>query len=716
MQEENFGIRQNVWNGLKSSFSRMSIALFGSAARIVTLDETDNDLGKTDLYQNIYLNPKHKLVAELPETEAVMMITGVYGHESMHQKMTDFSVFARETEKKPEDEQETFHMICNIIEDPAIEHFAYQFFGGKLLNAMRFCIMQTYRKAPPLEQSKTPAAQFFNALIQYGDGGILKGSFTFPEARRIFHEVIPFVDSAIETFDTQRRIMYMDKVFELSRPIWEPEKDFIAALHEVWQQLGRDHKNSSGFGDPSMREKIKKGGTESKIQRRRKITFRRVSKEEAESIIKNAGNAADDPNADIEVLITDEPLNMPEGGAAMPLPAAQGNGNGTEKKGDKEQDAETGSGVGKEGEADEASDAPSAGLEGSQTDMDAPEDGTSEKDGVPFSGVSMGGFSGFDNGETEITEEEYHLSDDMLKEIVKDIKKAIQEDEREKIAVQDNENLDFTPSSKEYKGVKCVNYKVTVDAGNAEAVYQNLTSPMEGMISSIVGQFKRIFRKDKGNKEYRNSGKVSIKRLTSGKMTTRVFERYRAPENKSDMAALMLIDESGSMSGEKSETARNTAIMLAEAFAKLHVPLKVIGFTEGFGSVEHFHYLSWKNNPQERQKLLNITARMGNFDGYAIRYGSDLLNKRKEEHKLMIVVSDGYPASRYYSSFEEGVNDTRNAVQHASKKAKVLGILIGNESPEQHQYMYGINLLHITEVEQLPSLLAQRIKRIVKGW
>lgn len=82
----------------------------------------------------------------------------------------------------------------------------------------------------------------------------------------------------------------------------------------------------------------------------------------------------------------------------------------------------------------------------------------------------------------------------------------------------------------------------------------------------------------------------------------------------------------------------------------------------------------------------------------------------------MIVISDGQPAASYYEDDEDAINDTRNAVQQASKKAKVLGILLGKGSPNVHQYMYGINFMHVAQISDLPALLAQRIKRIVKGW
>lgn len=703
------GISPKLWRGLTAKFVRMSVALCGHTMKIVTLDETDKDLGKTDHYGNVYLNPCHPIIAERSEKEATTLVTGIFGHEMMHQLMSDFKMFKRETKKKPEDEQDAFHMICNIIEDPTIEYFAHQFFGGKLLKALRYTVMQLYREGDCLEKSKSPAQQFFNALIQYGDGGLLKGSFTFPEARKVFYEVIPFVDKAIETYDSEQRVKYMDKVFELSRPIWEPEKEFLKKLRELWKRLGRDHGSSDGFGNGAIQKKLNKGAPQSKAHSRRKITFRRISKEEAEELLKSSPSGGGDMDGDIEVLIPDEPLDIePQGSGTL---AVEG---GMPESGEGETGEDNGSSSGQSKENGEEKEGDNAGeAKGKEQEPNA--DDSSKKNDASMSKPTPSGGPPPDV-EDEITEEEYVMSDELLAEITKDIESAKRESELIDAKVNDEENLDVLPQSKKYPGVKCVNYIVKAPGRKSENTYATLVSSIEDAIVSVVNQFKRIFRNDAAEREYRNSGKVNIKRLSSGRMTTRVFEKKKQPGNKCDMAVIMLVDESGSMRGSKTKVARKAAVMLAEVFGRLNIPIKIVGFTEHQNTVQHYHYLTWRNNIQERTKLLNITDRLNNFDGYSIRYCSELLNKRPEEHKLMIVISDGWPAATYYTEHNEGIVDVRNAVQQASKQAQVLGILIGDEEPESHLFMYGKNFLHITDIQALPNLLAQKVKRMVKEW
>ena len=178
----------------------------------------------------------------------------------------------------------------------------------------------------------------------------------------------------------------------------------------------------------------------------------------------------------------------------------------------------------------------------------------------------------------------------------------------------------------------------------------------------------------------------------------------------------MAIDESASMRGDKIKVARLTAILLAEVFAKIGITVKIIGFTDTCGHPEHYHYISWKNTPQDRLKLLNISAKLDNFDGYSIRYCGEILKKRPERHKMLIVVSDGYPVTHAYSTLGAGIADTRNAIREVSRFSKVFGVLIGSGTAEFHHIMYGNNLLHISKVDELPQRLAKKISTIIKGW
>ena len=101
-------------------------------------------------------------------------------------------------------------------------------------------------------------------------------------------------------------------------------------------------------------------------------------------------------------------------------------------------------------------------------------------------------------------------------------------------------------------------------------VYTRVVQSLTGSISILTSQFKRIFKADLEERERRTSGRLNIKRLTTGTPSSRVFDRKRLPGNKRDTAVILLIDESGSMRGQKVQVAQQTAILLAEVFVNTH--------------------------------------------------------------------------------------------------------------------------------------------------
>lgn len=318
-----------------------------------------------------------------------------------------------------------------------------------------------------------------------------------------------------------------------------------------------------------------------------------------------------------------------------------------------------------------------------------------------------------------IDKNEYTISDEDIENIKRDIANCKSEEAAEKEEVEAAEKIeDFSKElNLHYKGITCNNIVVKGDTAKLEPEYQRILEPMQGGINQLVNQLKRVFRNDTENKEYRSSGKINIKRLSAGRKTARVFDRKIGPKNKSYVAVELVVDISGSMGGKRIKLAREAVIGLAEVFDKLKIPTKVLAFTADMGGYKavHYHYLNWHNSRSERRKLLNLTAMNNNFDGYSIRYAGKELSRRPEEHKIMIVISDGAPACRYYNSFTQGISDTSNAIRETSKYTTVIGVAIGGDVETLYQ-MYGQNFIHIKNIDELFNQLGQKIRKEIMSW
>lgn len=757
-----------IWPAFKRKLSLIGLGICGEYFVICDIPKGSNEIGYTGAGKKIYLTYDHPIINALPAIEEKLtFIKGVFLHELMHQIETDFGATNRALAKLKSNPQKRIMMsIFNVIEDPSIEYHASKYMGGDALAALHFMVKKVYQQHEVLDPEDPPFGQYMQALIQYGDGGLLKGDFSDPEAKRIFTETIPIIDNAIEEPVGSKRIKIGVEVFEKTRPLWEKSAAEQEALEEflkkLMSELGKSDATSSG-ADAAIKRALS-GASEGEEEdpasaarkRKRKITYRKVSKEEAEELLKNGeASSSIPPEGDLEILIVEDDDSTPTPGKSgrVPIPSA-----GSDKKSGKDNPGESGSGSGTEGDNPEKGSDDSSGKSSDKSSKPSEEDGdsgsssgnaNSEEDGAPErknsdascgstteeytsssvnSGESTGSNSSLtltygedgsapeDVGAGCTDDEDYELSDEQIDAINSDISECLSEikSEEREMADVDRENMDVTDMPSKYKGVSCKNLHSSANVERLSPSYNVLVSAMKPGITRLTSQLQRIIRNDTDDVAYRNSGRVNIKRLSDARLTSRVFDRRVEPSNKADMAVMLVVDCSGSMYGSKIKLARECAIGLAEVFANLNIPLKVIGFTSdtrGY-DVVHFHYVNWSKSRSERIKLLDLEAYSNNFDGYSIRYAGKLIAKRPEQNKLIVVISDGQPACHFYSGCT-GISDTKDAIREASKSATVVGVAIDANVNELYN-MYGASFLHVKNVSEMFENIGARIRKEMK--
>lgn len=786
-------LSKNHWNAEKRSYERTFVGLVGRTCRVMDIERGQEDqIGYTSSNNQIHLAYDHPIMKDLNDVERVSFRKGVFAHESLHQIFTDFGAYERMLARYPVFERPIFSVFCNVPEDTAIEGFAPQVMGGTLLESLRFSIAYIYKQSPNLEESKSPFSQLINAMIQFGDMGLLKGNFTFPEARKIFVKIAPIFATCVEEPNCKKRLEYSREMMEIARPLWEEDVKNNEKMAEMMEELAKNCKSAmKGKGKGRDADEVEEG-EESKASKRRKITIKKVSKEELEEMKKNGeiteadGGSGELPDGDITVVMCDEDESESKSGnGGMSIPGGEssdegessGSGNGTDdsevvveeseeykknkgkkgKKGEKseeeseeesDEDSESKKSKGGKSSKSKKNSKDGDSKEGDSKDSDnsngfKESDGKSEQKSKPQNSDDKNnpfvapktkeakkvenqptpeGFEESDEANKigEISNEEYSLSESDVERIVEEIERAVEEYEKEQKAEESTTPIDNFPITSPKLGRKsCLNYRVSYserDKEYLEETYSKVLAQLNPGIKSLTTQLRRIFENDYEEKEYRNSGKINLKRVHSGRVTARVFDKRVSPTGKSNFSVEILVDESGSMSGRNKDlAARYCCIALSEVFANLNIPVYIIGFTadtQGHDIV-HNHYITWKNTHNERLKLLNITARANNCDGYSIRYATEVLKKNKAENKLLIVLSDGQPAAHGYY---DGVHDTKQAIRDAKKQSSVLGVAIGTSDTETIHYMYEKDFLNIAKVDDLFAGLSRQLQKLMKSW
>lgn len=163
------------------------------------------------------------------------------------------------------------------------------------------------------------------------------------------------------------------------------------------------------------------------------------------------------------------------------------------------------------------------------------------------------------------------------------------------------------------------------------------------------------------------SGKLNMAKLWKQRTgAVRLFQRRIRPSQR-HIAFSLLIDESASMkAGDKIQVAAKAAVLLGEAFAPLHVPLEIIGFsTDSFeaqaamqlGLKPAYKYRTTRCSRLEhriykhfgepfrsaRYRLTGLQSRHNNWDEEHLLFAVRRLQAQRADRHVLIVISDGQP-------------------------------------------------------------------------
>lgn len=608
----------------------------------------------------IYIKKDSDLTEGLPEHKARAVRFGLFVHEMAHLQFSDFNYLEEVCKDMEPWESPFFRMIWNIVEDPSIENLAGTFIGGYLLKSLKYTIKRSYDIAKPIHTFEDPFEQCLNALIQFCDMGPFKGHFTDALAKKCVFEAIPEMQEAMECGDPKERINISLKIYEILRPLWEEK------AKEMYSSMGGEGflevvKEMLGAFGKSMSEGL---GSGEEVDPEEIADAADLSKgAKRTTTFKKLEEMEEEERKAFESKLEEDEEIL------------------------EEEETET---KGVPGSFDEET----IIYSDKEIDLSTPED--------------------YDPEEYEIEAKAMDFFDRL-------IQTEIELEADSVMPPRETEIPDFPEIDKKYgmREYKCKNGFVSIsNPEKAETGYNKIIKKNLKHINVCYKKLKALFAEEAEETEYRSSGKISVERTVSTTVTSKIFTKSVDPKDKSNMAVMLAIDESGSMDGSRIERAKEAAINLAEIFGKLGIPTYIMGFTADTLRVDvvHHHYVDWTNLKAERYALTSIHADSNNFDGYSIRYASKLLGLRPEIHKVLIVISDGQPACHAYSYGDSGYRDTKDAIREARSDGQVvLGVAIGADI-DVLQKMYGNDFIFITTGEDLFTGIMKKFTDMVKKW
>ena len=297
------------------------------------------------------------------------------------------------------------------------------------------------------------------------------------------------------------------------------------------------------------------------------------------------------------------------------------------------------------------------------------------------------------------------------------------EEEIERELVTADKDIDYDPSFHRKRGCMVIREKPSEAAIER---YDSYAAPLLVKSKTMERELKKQIKdcQDGGKLDgLYNGQRIDAHSLT--RTDKKFFYRNILPEDIPDMAVCLLIDESGSMTGPRIEAARKTAIVLYDFCTKCGIPICIIGHTEeyyGESRVKLTSYAEYDSvDKMDKYRLMHISAKENNRDGYALKYCAERLEKRNEDTKLLFVISDGQPAAENYG-ITNGKADIQKVVSDYRKKGMfIITAGIGSDR-NQVEYVYNSGLsakrsatyLDISDMEKLPKTFIKIVKKFLE--
>jgi nitric oxide reductase activation protein len=150
----------------------------------------------------------------------------------------------------------------------------------------------------------------------------------------------------------------------------------------------------------------------------------------------------------------------------------------------------------------------------------------------------------------------------------------------------------------------------------------------------------------------------------------------------------------------------------------LEFPVCIIGSTADYeeddGNSELTLYSSFNSvDKKDKYRLTEISAKACNRDGAALNYAYETLLKRPEEIKILFMISDGTPNAYNYGG-EIATDELKRISENCKKKGIVLFAAAVGDDKAQIEYIYGDNFLDISDMDAMPKIFTDKIKKFIK--
>lgn len=323
----------------------------------------------------------------------------------------------------------------------------------------------------------------------------------------------------------------------------------------------------------------------------------------------------------------------------------------------------------------------------------------------------------------KLSENPEKLSESKIREEAEEQKQGTKEQ-----SISDFEREQERQRQKDLEKYKDILEKSLERDANAYEKYRNEVLPI---IEKLENDLREIFVQRRANRwksGFKTGKRIDIKTRIQEKakgisaVESKAWQRRELPTEK-DYAISILVDLSGSMSGQKIRETFKALIVLSEVLNKLSIKTEILGFNDRIYEYQQFGEDLNREIRENMGGVLKEVTDAGphndikaqwNDDGWALQETSKRLAKEREKEKFLLVLSDGIPIpSSAHSGPQFDLNRVVNRIMQETNQ-KLIGLGIGRGT--EHVGKFYPNSLANIDVKEMAEKLADTIREMIVNY
>jgi hypothetical protein len=258
---------------------------------------------------------------------------------------------------------------------------------------------------------------------------------------------------------------------------------------------------------------------------------------------------------------------------------------------------------------------------------------------------------------------------------------------------------------------------------NLRTAYKNIYDHYRININSYNSRFLQLLKAQVPVRESRfqfGSG-IDSKRL--GDIKKRFWYRNQKGNEIPDMSVMLLIDGSGSMFGDRRNSAMISSVILHEVLKKQGIEHAIVEHRAKFENpeIDVNILVDFDSKEEEKLNIMQLDSGGDNRDGLALYWAEKYINQKTFcDNKLIIVLSDGQPAHEYDDYYGAVANkDTANAAKKIiSRGTNIIAVALDDECGDDDEDSTYNDLKeiypHLVQCKNLKRLTGQILNIVSK--